>query len=69
MICNLITIKIEETDLVYVNFLGFFLYSVFLFIIIRAVLELFLGFIGFGECYVFFLIKSITRKIFSYESL
>lgn len=67
LIGNVTTIKIEKTDLVYLNFL-FFLYSASLFynhLCCSAIFfSLSLSFIGFGECYVFFLIKkSIMRKI------
>lgn len=70
---NVITIKTEKADLVYLNFC--FYYTLFsslslpmLFCIIFFPLSL--GFVGFGECHVFFLIKkSIMRKILSYESL
>lgn len=72
LICNVITVKIEKTDLVNLNF-QFFLYSFSSFIICAVLQHFFslsLAFIGFGEHYVFFLIKKfIMREIFSYESL
>lgn len=68
---NVITVKIEKTDWIYLNFL-FFLYSFSSFIICAVLQHFFFlspAFIGFGEHYIFFLIKKfVMREIFCYES-
>lgn len=66
VIGNVIAIKTEKIDLVYQNFL-FFLYcfsdTVFLSYNHLCCFAFFLslGYIGFGECYVFFLIKVCNK--------
>lgn len=72
LIGDVVIIKIEKTDLVYLNFL-FSLYSFSSFMICAVLQHFFflsLVLTGFGERYVFFLIKKFRmREIFSYESL